>query len=111
MTRISPGDIERFAKAGNFTSYCRASKAKHTSNGKVKKANNRKNGNKYLSWAFTEMAHHLIRNCEPARRFYQKKKAKKNGAVATKALASKLSKAAYYMMKNGTSFEAKRMFG
>lgn len=108
---LETGEIDRFPKAGNFTSYCRASKAKHTSNGKVKKTNNRKNGNKYLSWAFTEAAHHLIRNCDPARRFYQKKKARKNGAVATKALASKLSKAAYYIMKNGTAFDVKRMFG
>ena len=59
---------------------------------------NRKNGNRYLSWAFIETAHHAIRHCDPGNRFYQRKMAKTNGALATKALASKLLKAAYYIL-------------
>lgn len=108
---LETGDIDRFEKPGNFTSYCRCVKASHSSNKKVKKKNNRKNGNKYLSWAFVEAAHHLIRYCEPAHRFYQRKKEKRNGALGTKALASKLTKAAYYMMKDGTDFDVKKIFG
>lgn len=108
---LETGDINRFGKPGNYTSYCRCVKARRTSNGKVKGRNNAKNGNKYLSWAFVEAAHHCIRNCEPANRFYQRKKERANGALATKALASKLSKAAYYIMKNGTDFDVRMIFG
>ena len=105
------GDINRFPKVGNYTSYCRCARAKHTSNGKKKSDNNRKNGNRYLSWAFVEAAHHAIQWCEPARRFYQRKMAKTKGSVATKALASKWSKAAYYILKRQEPFHLERVFG
>ena len=108
---LEVGDINRFNKVGNFTSYCRCARAKHTSNGKKKSDNNRKNGNRYLSWAMVEAAHHAIRCCEPAHKFYQRKMAKTNGSVATKSLASKWSKAAYYVLKNQEPFNMERVFG
>ena len=108
---LEVGDIARFNKGGNFTSYCRCAGAKHTSNGKKKSDKNRKNGNRYLSWAMVEAAHHAIRWCEVAHKFYQHKMAKTNGSVATKALASKWSKAAYYVLKNQEPFNIERGFG
>jgi transposase len=108
---LETGDIHRFKKVGNYSSYCRCARAKHTSAGKVKKHNNRKNGNKYLSWAFVEAVHHAIRCCPAAQRFYQRKRAQRNGAVATKALASKWSKAAYYVMKRQVPFDSKKVAG
>lgn len=51
---LEVGDITRFAKVGNFASYCRCVDSTRVSNGKKKGANNQKNGNKYLSWAFVE---------------------------------------------------------
>jgi len=108
---METGDIGRFAKVGNYTSYCRCARAKHWSNGKKKADNNRKNGNKYLSWAYVEAAHHAIRYCPPARKWYQRKMAQRNGAVATKALASKWSKAAYFIMKLQEPFTLERVFG
>ncbi len=108
---LETGDIERFRKVGDYTSYCRCARAKHYSNGKKKADNNRKNGNKYLSWAFVEGAHHALRCCDQARAFYQRKMARRNGAVATKALASKWSKAAYYVMKRQEEFQLQRVFG
>ena len=47
------GEIGRFPAAGNFASYCRCVDSKHLSNGKRKGAGNAKNGNPYLSWAFS----------------------------------------------------------
>ena len=108
---LEVGDIARFNKGGNFTSYCRCAGAKHTSNGKKKSDKNRKNGNRYLSWAMVEAPHHAIRWCEVAHKFYQHKMAKTNGSVATKALASKWSKAAYYVLKNQEPFNIERGFG
>ena len=108
---LETGDIKRFAKCGNFTSYCRCARARCTSNNKKKRNNNRKNGNKYLSWALVEAAHHCRKWCEPARKFYQRKVAKTgNVALATKALSSKLSKAAYYIMRDRVDFEVSKIF-
>lgn len=92
---LEVGDIKRFASPGNYASYCRCVKSERISNGKKKGQGNRKNGNKYLGWAYVEAAHLIIRYCPEANRFYQRKKAKNNGALATKALANKLARATY----------------
>ena len=108
---LETGDIRRFSKCGNFTSYCRCVKAGHYSNDKKKGNNNKKNGNKYLSWAFTEAAHKFVMFCPKAQSFYQKKKNANCGALATKALASKLSKAAYFIMRDQVMFDKRKIFG
>lgn len=104
------GHISRFRDVGNFASYARCVDSKRISNGKKKGQGNTKNGNKYLAWAFVEAAHFAARFCPEAKRFYQKKFAKTNGAVATKALAHKLARACYHMMKTGQMFDVKRCF-
>jgi len=58
-----------------------------------------------------EAVHHAIRACPQAKRFYDKKLAKRNGALATKALAAQWSKAAYYMMTRQEPFDLARVFG
>jgi transposase len=108
---LETGDIGRFETVGDYTSYCRCVRATHTSNGKNKGKNNRKNGNAYLAWAFVEAVHHAFRTCPQAKRFYDHKRAQRNGALATKALAAKWSKAAYYMMKRQETFDLTRVFG
>ena len=108
---LETGEIRRFKTVGDYTSYCRCVRATHSSNGKLKGQHNRRNGNPYLAWAFVEAVHHAIRSCPAAKRFYDRKLAQHNGALATKALASKWSKAAYYMIKRQESFDLPRMFG
>lgn len=108
---LETGDIGRFATVGDYTSYCRCVRATHTSNGKTKSKNNGRNGNPYLAWAFVEAVHLALRTCPPARSFYDKKHTRRNGALATKALAAKWSKAAYYMMKRQEAFDLTRVFG
>jgi len=108
---LETGEIGRFKRVGDYTSYCRCVRATHSSNGKVKGRHNRRNGNPYLAWAFVEAVHHAIRTCPAAKRFYDRKLAQRNGALATKALASKWSKAAYYMIKRQESFDVTRVFG
>lgn len=51
------GPIERFAKVGNYASYCRCVGSKGMSNEKIKGRGNRRNGNKHLSRAYVEAAH------------------------------------------------------
>ena len=53
---METGPINRFPEVGNYVSYCRKVPAARFSNDKKKGTNNRKNGNKYLSWAYGEAA-------------------------------------------------------
>ena len=107
---LETGRIERFADVGNYASYCRCVGSKHESNGKKKGEGNTKNGNRYLAWAFVEAANFAVRYCEAARRFYQKKKAKRNSTVAIKAVAHKLARACYHMLKTNKAFSVERCF-
>ncbi|MBG6078037.1 IS110 family transposase [Polaromonas sp. CG_9.11] len=107
---LETGPIDRFKAAGNFASYARCVDSAHTSNGKKKGAGNTKNGNKYLAWAFVEAAVYAMRFNAEAKRFYDRKKAKTNNVVAIKALAHKLARACYHMLKEGRPFDVTRCF-
>jgi hypothetical protein len=72
---------------------------------KKKGENNKKNGNRYLAWAYVEAANHAIRCCPKAQKFFQRKMAKNERALATKALANKLTKATYYIMRDQVAFD------
>jgi transposase len=104
------GDIRRFKTVGNFSSYCRCVRSERISNKKKKGEGNSKNGNKYLSWAFIEAASFAIRFNESARKFYQRKCTKRKAVVARKALANKLARACYYIMRDKVSFDGERLF-
>ena len=107
---LEVGDIARFPQVGNYSSYCRCVKAERLSNNKKKGEGNRKNGNKYLSWAYVEAAHFFRRYCPQANAFYQHKKAKKNGIVAIKALSNKLARASYYIMRDQVPYDPEKLF-
>jgi transposase len=107
---LEAGAIERFGKVGNFASYARCVDSVRISNGKKKGEGNAKNGNVYLAWAFVEAAHFARRYCPQAKRFFEKKRVKTNNVVATKALAHKLARACYHMLKEKQRFDVKRCF-
>lgn len=107
---LEVGNINRFKKVGNYSSYCRCVESKRISNGKKKGENNKKNGNKYLAWAHVEAANHAVRNCKKAQKFFQRKMAKSNRVLATKALANKLTKATYYIMRDQVPYDAGNLF-
>ena len=107
---LETGTIERFDNVGNYVSYCRCVGSVHVSNGKKKGEGNTKNGNRFLAWAYVEAANFAIRYCEPAKKFYQRKKAKRNGIVAIKAVAHKLARACFHMLKTGEPFCVERCF-
>ncbi len=110
LIMLEVGTIERFAAVGNFASYARCVDSARISNGKKKGQGNVKNGNAYLAWAFVEAANFARRYCAEARRFYERKKARTNGVVATKALAHKLARTCYHMLKEQKPFDVKRCF-
>jgi transposase len=107
---LETGDITRFKGPGNFASYCRCVDSRRESNGKKKGENNRKNGNKYLAWAFIEAATFAIRHSDKANHFYHKKAKATNPIVAKKALAHKLARACYWVMRNQINFNEDLVF-
>lgn len=107
---METGPIERFPKVGNYVSYCRKVPAARFSNEKKKGAGNRKNGNKYLSWAYAEAAELARRFDQQSRVYYDRKRRRTNEPVAYNALANKLSRAAYYIMRDGILFMPEKMF-
>ncbi len=104
------GEIKRFKAQGNLASYCRTVDSKRMSNGKKKGDNNGKCGNKYLAWAFVEAANFAKRYDEQCRKWFDRKAAKTSTVLATKALACKLTKAAWHVMAHDTDYDPKRMF-
>ena len=104
------GPIERFRKVGNYASYCRCVGSKRISNEKVKGKGNRRNGNKHLSRAYVEAAHHAMWHYEYVQRYYQKKMVKTNTLVARKTIAHKLARACYYIIRDQKSFDPTRVF-
>jgi len=107
---LETGDIGRFAKVGNFSSYCRKVPTVWTSNGKKKGSVNGKNGNKYLAWAFFEAAEFLRRYDQSARAFYNRKAAKINFMVAHTALVHKLCRATYFIIRDEVVCDPKKLF-
>jgi transposase len=108
---LEAGDMGRFPTVGDFSSYCRCVDSVRLSNGKKKGSGNSKNGNRYLSWAFIEAANFAIRYDEAIRRFYQRKKARTKAVVARKAVAHKLARACFYVMRDQVPFEVSKCFG
>lgn len=105
------GPIERFKKAGNYSSYARCVPTNKISNGKSKGRGNAKNGNRYLAMAYTEAAHYATLWDPNIKQYYQRKCKKVPVMVAKKAVANKLTRACYHMLKNQTEFTSQLAFG
>jgi transposase len=107
---LETGPISRFPEVGNYASYCRAVSSRWTSNGKTKGRGNVKNGNRYLAWAFSEAAELARRFDQQARAYYNRKAHKTNFMVAHAALAHKMARAAYHVMREGVPFAPEKLF-
>jgi len=108
---LETGPISRFPTVGDYVSYCRKVPSQWTSDGKRKGCGNTKNGNKYLGWAFSEASDFARRDYPEPRAYYQRKMQKTNAAVAHSALAHKLARAAYYVMRDQVPFDPDKLFG
>lgn len=71
---------------------------------------NRKNGNPYLAWAFMEAAYFAVRFMPGAKRFYKRKSHQRNKIVAIKALAHKIARASYFVLRDHVPFTPARLF-
>ena len=107
---LETGDISRFQRVGQYASYCRCVNGARYSNGKKKGKTNTRNGNKYLAWAFIEAANFAIRYNDTVKRYYQRKLAKTHMVVAKKAVAHKLARACFYVLRDHVEFDVNRAF-
>lgn len=107
---LETGNIKRFSQVGNYSSYCRCVESKRVSNAKKKGQNNRKNGSAYLAWAFIEAANTAVRRYPEIKRYYQRKLTKSMRVVALKAVANKLARATYFILRDGVVFDMKKSF-
>jgi len=108
---LETGPISRFETVGDYVSYCRKVPSQWTSNGKRKGSGNSKNGNKYLAWAYSEASEYARQLYPEPRAYYNRKMQKTNAAVAHSALANKLSRAGYYVMRDQVPFQPEKLFG
>ena len=107
---LEVGEIGRFPGVGNYASYCRCVRSTRLSNGKSKGEGNRKNGNKYLAWAYVEAANYALRFYPEVIRYYHRKGAQTNSIVAIKAISHKLARASYYIMRDQVVYDPGKLF-
>jgi transposase len=105
--------ISRFPAVGHYASYCRCVESTKISNGKRKGTGNVKKGHPYLAWASMEAAQFALRFQPAAQRLYQRKLAQSrtNTVLARKAVAHKLARACYDLMRDLVPLEGKKTFG
>ena len=101
---LETGDISRFASERHFCSYARCVPSVKSSNNRIKGSANRKNGNRYLSWAFAEASAIARRRNKQIQAYFNRKRAKTKVPIAYKAVSNKLAKAAYYIMRDKIPF-------
>jgi transposase len=107
---LETGEVHRFPSVGEFASYCRCVDSTKLSNKKKKGEGNVKNGNRYLAWAFVEAANFAIRYSPTIHRWHARKQARAKAIVATKAVAHKLARAAYYILRDQVAFDVTKAF-
>ncbi|SEB18678.1 Transposase IS116/IS110/IS902 family protein [Marinobacterium iners DSM 11526] len=102
------GDISRFNTVQDFASYSRLIKCKAESAGKSYGTQGNKIGNAHLKWAFGEIAVLYLRGNDKAKAYLLKLQKRMSKAKALSALAHKIGRCVYYMLKNQKVFDEKR---
>ena len=99
------GDIQRFPSVQKFASYSRLVKCKAESAGKLYGTSGNKIGNGYLKWAFSEAAVLYLRGNDKAKRYLEKLQKRMNKAKALSALAHKIGRCIYFMLRDKQVFD------
>jgi transposase len=92
------GDIGRFPSAKHLCSYAGLVPSVHVSGNRSYTGHITKQGSKWLRWALVEAAHHAIKK-PPYRTFYQRTAKRRGKAIATVAVARKLLKSIYHLLR------------
>jgi transposase len=103
-------DIRRFPEAGHFLSYARLVRCAHESAGKKQGTGGNKIGNAHLKWAFSEATCLLVRASERAKKWLTRREKKHGKKRALGALAARLGRAVYHLLRKGEAFDEARFF-
>jgi len=103
-------DIGRFPEVGQFLSYARLVRCAHESAGKKQGTGGNKIGNAHLKWAFAEASCLFLRESEPAKKWLARREKKHGKARALGALAARLGRTVYHLLRKREVFDAKRFF-
>lgn len=103
-------DIRRFDNPGQLLSYARLVRCVHESAGKKQQGGNNKIGNAHLKWAFSEAVCLLVRASERAKAWLQRRTVKHGKRKALGALAARLGRAVYHLLRKGEVFDEQRFF-
>jgi transposase len=103
-------DIRRFPEVGQFLSYARLVRCSHESAGKKQGTGGNKIGNAHLKWAFSEAACLFLRESEQAKKWLARREKKHGKARALGALAARLGRAVYHLLRKREVFDRKRFF-
>ncbi|VAX02039.1 Mobile element protein [hydrothermal vent metagenome] len=104
------GNIKRFESVQQFASYSRLVKCRAESAGKSYGTQGNKIGNAHLKWAFSEVAVLYLRGNDKAKNHLLKLQKRMSKAKALSALAHKMGRCIYFMLKNETVFDEERFF-
>lgn len=107
---LEAGNMHRFPTVGQWASYCRCVNSTKLSNGTRKGQGNTKIGNTYVAWACIEAANFAVRYYPDIQCLYQRKKSETQGVVAIKAVAHKLARACYDVLRDQVPFDIKKAF-
>jgi transposase len=103
-------DIRRFLGEGQFLSYARLVRCAHESAGKKQGTGGHKIGNAHLKWAFSEATCLLLRACPKAKAWLSRREKKHGKKRALGALAARLGRAVYHLLRKGEAFDEGRFF-
>ena len=103
-------DIRRFPEVGQFLSYARLVRCSHESAGKKQGTGGNKIGNAHLKWAFSEATCLLLRESDQAKQWLARREKKHGKARALGALAARLGRAVYHLLRKQQAFDLQRFF-
>jgi transposase len=103
-------DIGRFPAVGQFLSYARLVRCAHESAGKKQGTGGNKIGNAHLKWAFAEAACLFLRADDQAKKWLARREKKHGKARALGALAARLGRTVYHLLRKQEAFDRKRFF-
>src|SRR4029077_18095556 len=103
-------DIRRFPEVGQFLSYARLVRCTHESAGKKQGTGGNKIGNAHLKWAFPGGASLFLRESEHAKKWLARREKKHGKARALGALAARLGRTVYHLLRKQEVFDRQRFF-
>jgi transposase len=103
-------EIRRFPEAGQFLSYARLVRCVHESAGKKQGTGGNKIGNAHLKWAFSEAVCLLLRQSPKAKTWLARREKRHGKKKALGALAARLGRAVYHLLRKGEVFDETRFF-